>query len=759
MPQPPAANDISTGSTPAQGLRRMRVVVRQPPSQDGAEEETRIYQDVLVNSEGHMFLYSDRPPEDVFNFGLPIGPRESFAQVQQVHLTTPSERSITRDREDGLCIYCQLLLLPDAPEYAAHQPCMGLLIRNWERCQLCTLINVSIGLANPAWKARYEAGLADVASPDTRIWVRSKKYDKYSLVVATMGDQFLDVPDSRNVLGKPIVWTTSNTLGSLNRRQIWEAYYAAKQSEASARLDVIKEWLEECQSNHAACNRPSGHPQGNRPLPTRVLSLSPRDGPIPFTIQLHEPADGESAPYVALSHCWGQSGPLRTVKSNLEQHKQEIAFQALPLSFKDIVAKAWYLGFRYLWIDSLCIIQDDNDDWEAEAARMAAVYSNATLTFAATEAADPSKGCCPRYSRAFPIPLEGDDKALVRFQDHLDLNNGKAALNTRGWTFQEAALSRRMVCFDDNQLLWKCSSRHESEDGLWVRVVSEATTKRGDWNVWACLAQLGGGEPSYAFWYRMMQDYSSRRFTFEKDKLPALAGIVEVFKDHVNDAPLVGLWRGDMLKGLLWRAHEPGKRASSTGVVPSWSWISVSGRVSWGPSLFSISPEDQLEVITAEVDWTGRPMTSPISGATLKVRGRLRQAKMVKSAQFVHLHEIDESSSKTSELHTPANGQEETLSGPEILGYCHLDLVEPVGPHIWCLEVHHGLQRPGPENDPRNHAHQVLVLEPVNEVQSEFRRVGVGCLWRHSYRKGSDVTGDAVKETFLSVPRRTVTIL
>jgi hypothetical protein len=430
------------------------------------------------------------------------------------------------------------------------------------------------------------------------------------------------------------------------------------------------------------------------------------------------------------------------------------------LSFRDVVVKAWYLGFRYLWIDSLCIIQDDTEDWEAEAARMAAVYSNATLTFAATEAADPSEGCCPLYTRALAIPLQdGDDKALVRFQDNLDLNDVDAALNTRGWAFQEAALSRRMVCFDDNQLLWKCTSKHESEDGL--RVVSKATPSTGTWNVWACLAQLGRGEPSYAFWYKMMEDYSGRKFTFEKDKLPALAGIVEVFKEHVDDAPLVGLWRRDILDGLLSRADEPAERVSFQGVVPSWSWISVSGRVSWRRLLCSIAPEDQLEVISAEVDWAGHPMTSPISRAALKVRGRLRKAKVVnKSANLVYLHEIDEPSSKSlDEPGIPGNTQQKTPLEPEVQGYCHLDMIQPVGPDVWCLEVYHGLQRQEPPETPRNHAHQVLLLEIVDESRNEFRRVGVGCIWRHSYRKGEGVMGSAVQETFLGVPRRTITIL
>jgi hypothetical protein len=190
------------------------VVVKQPRNQDGTEEETRIYEDVLINPDGTFNLFSLRPPEDVCNFGVPLGPREffKFQQARQVRLTTPSERSITRDRDDGLCTYCQLLLLPDAPEYAAHQPCMGLLIRNWKRCELCTWINVSIGDANPDWKAKYDDGLAesDIASPDTYIWVRSKKFDKYSLMVATVGDH----PSPNDVRGTPIVWTTSKSLGT-----------------------------------------------------------------------------------------------------------------------------------------------------------------------------------------------------------------------------------------------------------------------------------------------------------------------------------------------------------------------------------------------------------------------------------------------------------------------------------------------------------------------------------------------------------------
>lgn len=766
------------------GLNSVRVVVAKRPQNDGDgnHQEPRKFENVFVSSDGHMFMYSPRPPQDAFKFGIPIGQDESFRQVHRFRLTLPSERDITKDREeDGLCTYCQLLLLDDAPEYAAHQPCIGLLIRNWDRCRLCTLINVSIGQANPQWKAKYNAGEVDIASPGTQIWVQSKKYERHSLILATMG-----VEPNPTIRGTPIEWATYKSLGSLKNRLIWKSIYKSEPDDASARLDVIKEWLEECQSNHVACNRPSSSERQFR-LPTRVLRISPHpngDSDIPFIIQLYEPTDGEeSAPYIALSHCWGDmksGGPLKTTRSNIQQHKEDILFEALPLSFRDVVAKAWYLGFSYLWIDSLCIIQDDSADWEAEAARMAAVYSNATLTFAATEAADPSVGCCPQYTRAFPIPLpnseDKDQVALIRFQDHLNLNSENAALNKRGWTFQEAALSRRMVCFDNDQLLWKCCSRQESEDGLMV-ATDPIVRGAGGWNLWACLPKLGDRATSrYDFWYQMMEDYSNRKLTFEKDRLPALAGIVDVFQRDNDDTPLVGLWRGDLLNGLLWRPCKPaagGRREScqgGAGSVPSWSWVSVAGPVTWRPSLSSTSSEDQkLEVISAEVRWVGCPMTSAVSGTTLKVSGRLKKAMMCKQpgTDFVYLYEYEDACAPRDDT-----GQQEGTAGTEppareLLGYCQLDVDESessVPPHVWCLEVCQGLQWRD-TSVPRNHVHKVLILEPVTANEDfhkgvpEVRRLGIGIMWQHSYRKnGTSGEEVAVKETFSNVTRRTISI-
>jgi hypothetical protein len=154
----------------------------------------------------------------------------------------------------------------------------------------------------------------------------------------------------------------------LKYRQIWEDYYSPNRSTPISRLNILKEWLAECNSKHLHCEGILDKIATQ--LPTRVLEISDEEVK-PFKIKLHI-SNGENASYIALSHSWGPSAPLRTVKSNLDKHQQGIPYDDLPSTFRDAVLMAWYIGCRYLWIDSLCVIQDDNDDWEIEVAGLIA---------------------------------------------------------------------------------------------------------------------------------------------------------------------------------------------------------------------------------------------------------------------------------------------------------------------------------------------------------------------------------------------------
>ncbi|KAJ4286394.1 hypothetical protein N0V88_008017 [Collariella sp. IMI 366227] len=125
---------------------------------------------------------------------------------------------------------------------------------------------------------------------------------------------------------------------------------------------------------------PTSRPQSN--LPSRVLDVQAAGE---SGVRLYEPAEGEKAPYICLSHCWGHRPFLRTLSGNLAAHRSEIIWDRLPQTFREAITFTRQLGVRYLWIDSLCIVQDDQRDWRCEAARMAGIYEHSMLVISATK--------------------------------------------------------------------------------------------------------------------------------------------------------------------------------------------------------------------------------------------------------------------------------------------------------------------------------------------------------------------------------------
>lgn len=215
---------------------------------------------------------------------------------------------------------------------------------------------------------------------------------------------------------------------------------------------LLKQWIQVCDCEHESCSRDGEYKPA---IPTRLVEV--RDG-----LRLVEAADIKSSQYIALSHCWG---PLKddekfcTYKRNIGQLKAHIDFGTLPRTFRDAVTVARGLGIDYLWIDSLCIIQDDEDDWQSESAKMEQVFSDAYCTIGASSAkssldgflADPS----PRSVVTLPPGRAGAAYVCVDIDDfHGDVELGP--LNRRGWVLQERALSRRTIFFTSTQVYWEC---------------------------------------------------------------------------------------------------------------------------------------------------------------------------------------------------------------------------------------------------------------------------------------------------------------
>lgn len=211
--------------------------------------------------------------------------------------------------------------------------------------------------------------------------------------------------------------------------------------------------LQSCVRTHTKCNSDK-----SADLPTRLLDLDAFDDHP--DIRLIETA-GLSATYACLSHCWGQSRHLVTETASLGLRKDRIPWTSLPMTFQDAIHFVRRLGLQYLWIDSLCIIQDDTKDWEYESDAMSTIYRNAFVTIAATNSSGDSRGC---YTSG--TELDKDYEVGTHFYvrekpAHFESSPSPSTflsfpLLSRAWFYQERLLSPRVLHFGPRELVWEC---------------------------------------------------------------------------------------------------------------------------------------------------------------------------------------------------------------------------------------------------------------------------------------------------------------
>lgn len=190
--------------------------------------------------------------------------------------------------------------------------------------------------------------------------------------------------------------------------------------------------------------------------------------------RLVETAQGSSGKYLALSHRWGdlsEEQKFCTYDRNIERLKEVIPVNKLPKSFQDAVRVTRALHIRYLWIDSLCIIQDNTEDWDSESKKMEDVFSNAYCTIAASSAKSSLVGFLgPRRPRdTVGIQTPSGPLYLAGFIDDFRAHVEESVLSSRGWVLQERALSRRTIYFTNTQIYWECGRGVFCETLAWLR--------------------------------------------------------------------------------------------------------------------------------------------------------------------------------------------------------------------------------------------------------------------------------------------------
>lgn len=233
---------------------------------------------------------------------------------------------------------------------------------------------------------------------------------------------------------------------------------------------TARAWLENCQAHHSACSEGK---DGSPMLPSRVIDVGNETTEPRLYV-----SNGERAPYLALSYCWGHSNNLETTKESFRDRMEAISLASFPLTLRDAVLATRELGFRFLWIDAVCIIQDDSRDWEAEAAQMRAVYANATITLSAHDSDDSQGGLYRPRRNCLTSPVQVSLRVPKRYQEGrpahrngfyvLPVHGEKELLkptvvNTRAWTLQEQLLSTRVLHWGPGVLYWECLCSHGSE--------------------------------------------------------------------------------------------------------------------------------------------------------------------------------------------------------------------------------------------------------------------------------------------------------
>jgi hypothetical protein len=351
-------------------------------------------------------------------------------------------------------------------------------------------------------------------------------------------------------------------------------------------MRLAASWLRDCIENHPACKL-SAERNELRKWPNRVIDIHDLQSPCLARITRQ--------PYVTLSYCWGESKQLQTKRSNLADHEKTIPVDKLPQTHRDAMAVAYALGFRYIWIDALCIIQDSEDDKHEEIDKMGSIYQGSSLTIDANCGSNADSGLFIHRDRLWYSPCKLKmaitlrDKVIheqVYAYPYMEKKYGE--LYTRAWVLQEEILSERHLIFGKDMMSWCCTTSLASE--ACAASSEESGSDFAELRRWLFAPHLINSAPDIATgrrslfdtWYAVVKNFSTRYLTYQSDTLPALEGIAQIMKDGHGYSYLYGLWEQDFQRGLCWKVCHRSQNVRDNPEVlkdwaltaPSWSWAS-----------------------------------------------------------------------------------------------------------------------------------------------------------------------------------------
>ncbi|KAJ8133364.1 hypothetical protein O1611_g265 [Lasiodiplodia mahajangana] len=343
---------------------------------------------------------------------------------------------------------------------------------------------------------------------------------------------------------------------------------------------LLKEWIKLCDETHENCR---GESDNAPTMPTRLIELG-------NPLRIVESASIEPSRFVALSHCWGNLGAAGkrfcTQTESISTFMHSIDLADLPRTFRDAITVARGIGVRYLWIDSLCIIQNDEADWDYELTIMEQVYSSAYCTIAASSSKSSLEGFLHDREPRPCVEIETPEKTVLYVCPHIDdfhRDVELGPLNSRGWVLQERALSRRTIFYTSTQVYWECGAGVHCE--TLARLQNSKAAFLGDARFpHAVLGYYRDGRQMLV--QDLYERYSGLAFSKEWDRPKAILGLERRLARAFNTQAAHGFFAPYFARLLLWKRRDTRwmtriKQRRGNSHVPTWSWLSKVGAIKY----------------------------------------------------------------------------------------------------------------------------------------------------------------------------------
>ncbi|CAH0046931.1 unnamed protein product [Clonostachys solani] len=511
----------------------------------------------------------------------------------------PSTSSVT----PGLCSECLTM------DFCKPSLRFVMQIKRSETCQLCSLL----------YQACKTLGYGDGHEDNVEIYRKGPKLDVHDepsdlpILSLYMHPDFTQSPasDSDIQLGTPDLPED----GSIHQ------------------IELFKEWIRTCEESHNhsrsspdtqflisnTVNNISTTSQLVDP-PTRLIDVR---GGLGDNVRLISGKEMQSPIFFALSHRWGDKDEHQvgcTLPSNVKDRFNGISLIELPRNFQEAIKITKAMGVRYLWIDSVCIIQTDSDDWKREAVRMEQVYSNASCVLAASSSNSSIEGFLKssRMKRPYVSVKSPSGRSVYVCKDidnfHTDVE--RSILNSRGWVLQERALARRIIHFTKNQAYFECGNGVHCESLIKLNkythllppryLGSGKATLLGDSN-FPRSAESFHKTGKIVIMQNLYKQYSALAFKFFEDRPVGISGLERRLTSAYDTRGGYGILEAYLERSLLWKRDEAKFleriRFPSGRSLPSWSWMAYSGTITY------------VEVGFNEVDWTNE-YVSPFASLT-----------------------------------------------------------------------------------------------------------------------------------------------